>query len=259
MNSKYISTTDTAKLIREILKVEFPGIKFSVRSKMYSGGSSIDIGWTDGPTAKQVSAYTGMFEGATFDGMIDLKSYVTITNEDGEEIHYGADFVFENREYSDALTQKVAERAAHYYGMDVPVMNEHGWYDRGVHNFPVCNSNLDNLADKISQWRQYAVWEGSDIKFISVGNQFLPGELEMINEHPTIKLSEHSYHPMRLEFEAARKANEPKTPEPMPIVEPVAEVESVNPIIAKLQTIDILNVTPLEALNILAELKKLAH
>ena len=54
MQTRYISTTETAKIIRQELAKAFPGIKFSVKSKSYSGGSSIDVGWTDGPTPKMV-------------------------------------------------------------------------------------------------------------------------------------------------------------------------------------------------------------
>lgn len=276
MNSKRISLTDTAKLIRETLKTEFAGIKFSVRSKSYSGGSSIDIRWTDGPTSKQVNAFTSMFEGATFDGMIDLKSYVDIINEDGEKIHYGVDFVFENREYSDELTQKVAELAAHYYGMETPVMNDRGWYDRGVNNYPVSAHCYETLSDIISQWRQYAVWHNGEIEFITIENQIMPGDLEMLIEHPGIQLAESCYHPRRIEFEAAQKANEAKaaTVEPAPVVATIeqptevapeviaaiepAQVIEASPVIAKLQSIDLLNITPLDALNLLAELKRMA-
>jgi hypothetical protein len=48
MNREYISTTDTAKLARKMLKTAFPSVKFSVTSSSYSGGSSIRIKWLDG-------------------------------------------------------------------------------------------------------------------------------------------------------------------------------------------------------------------
>ena len=46
--SKYINLTETNKLIRRTLKEAFPSVKFSVRGRSYSGGSSTDITWTDG-------------------------------------------------------------------------------------------------------------------------------------------------------------------------------------------------------------------
>jgi Large polyvalent protein associated domain 29 len=54
--AKYLSCADTAKLIRAALKKTFLRVKFSVRSKTYSGGASVTVHWTDGPTAKQVDA-----------------------------------------------------------------------------------------------------------------------------------------------------------------------------------------------------------
>lgn len=69
---EYISTVETAKLIRIQLKKHFPAIKFRVRCNQYSMGSSIDIYWTDGPTKKKVDDIVKPFCGGAFDGMIDL-------------------------------------------------------------------------------------------------------------------------------------------------------------------------------------------
>lgn len=70
---RWIKTAEVAKLIRKHLKEAFPGQKFYVRSSSYSGGSSISVGWTDGPTTREVKAVTGPFQGARFDGSIDLQ------------------------------------------------------------------------------------------------------------------------------------------------------------------------------------------
>ena len=98
---KYISCVDTAKLIRAALKESFAGVKFSVTSSQYAGGASITIKYVDGPTSKQVEAVVKIFEGSYFDGMQDYKgqNYAAI---DGQEIRFGADFVFVNRYTSDA-------------------------------------------------------------------------------------------------------------------------------------------------------------
>ena len=101
-----ISTTDTAKLIRQALAAAFPGQKFSVKSKSYAGGSSITIKWTDGPTSSEVETVTEQFEGADFDGSQDLKTYHDSTL-NGESVHFGADFVFCNRNLSDAAIETV--------------------------------------------------------------------------------------------------------------------------------------------------------
>lgn len=86
------SLTETAAEARKSLKKAFPGQKFSVRSKAYSGGCSIDVSWTDGPTRSEVEAVVGHMHQCTFDSMTDLKEY---TNS-----RYGADYIFCNRTIS---------------------------------------------------------------------------------------------------------------------------------------------------------------
>lgn len=115
--ARYISTADTAKIIRQELKEKFPDCKFSVRSKSYSGGSSISVEWTDGPTGKEVEAIVFPFQGASFDGMQDLKTHHNSYYK-GEEVRWGADFVFASRDYSKVAYEKgleLAKQANHKY------------------------------------------------------------------------------------------------------------------------------------------------
>ena len=126
--TRYYTVAETAKLIRPILARHFPGIKFSVRSKSYSGGASIDVSWTDGPRSKTVDEFIKGFEGKSFDGMNDLASYqdswikpdgsaelayrpdsyggsipefVSDAPHPGAEmVRFGADYVFTNRHIS---------------------------------------------------------------------------------------------------------------------------------------------------------------
>ena len=69
---KYLSTTETAKLVRQQLKRAFPETKFSVRSDKYAGGASINVSWTDGPMKQEVEAITSNYTSKNFDGMIDM-------------------------------------------------------------------------------------------------------------------------------------------------------------------------------------------
>ena len=71
MASQYLSCAETAKLVRAALRESFPGVRFSVRSSVYSGGASINITYTNGPTYYAVKSVVAMFEGAYFDGMTD--------------------------------------------------------------------------------------------------------------------------------------------------------------------------------------------
>jgi hypothetical protein len=102
----YIRPADTAKLLRSALRESFPGCKFSVKTSVYSGGASITIRWTDGPSVKQAEAVSNVFSGAYFDGMIDYKGsrYALL---DGKRVSFGADFIFCSRRYSDEAVAKV--------------------------------------------------------------------------------------------------------------------------------------------------------
>ena len=71
--AEYIDTKDAAKLLRKALKRAFPAAKFSVRISRYSGGSSIDVGYTDGPKSADVEAVASQYQGKNFDGMIDME------------------------------------------------------------------------------------------------------------------------------------------------------------------------------------------
>lgn len=126
----YLTVAETAKLVRKALKPAFPGVKFSVRSDSYSGGASIDVYWTDGPTENAVTEVTEGYAGSRFDGQIDLKYHVehyllpdgtarirrTYGHSfpdcvaEGEQwfdlpegtrlVHFGADFIFAHRSVS---------------------------------------------------------------------------------------------------------------------------------------------------------------
>lgn len=138
MYDKYLSAAETAKIIRGRLTAQFPGIKFYVRSETYSGGASIHITWIDGPSTKAVDRVVKPYEGANFDGMIDLKTYVThwlmpdgtiaikhaegtqdargylpeIKNEKPEgavEVHFGADYIFTNRLYTPGYAKPIIQ------------------------------------------------------------------------------------------------------------------------------------------------------
>lgn len=68
MSYRYLSNVETAGLIRQRLKNEFPGVKFSVRSDT----CSILVRWKDGPALGSVKAVAESYESRGFDGSIDL-------------------------------------------------------------------------------------------------------------------------------------------------------------------------------------------
>ena len=70
--TEYLSATETAKLVRKALKSQFPGVRFSVRSKSHTGGASINVSWTDGPREATVRPVVQQYEAGGFDPSIDM-------------------------------------------------------------------------------------------------------------------------------------------------------------------------------------------
>ncbi|MGF6603274.1 hypothetical protein P3T23_008028 [Paraburkholderia sp. GAS448] len=132
---RYLSCTETAKLVRQSLKEAFPGIKFSVRGSTYSGGASIDVNWEDGPCEAQVDPIVDRYRGAYFDGMEDCKGsrFAMVTTEAGlEQVSFGADFIHLSRYHSDlALERAISAVFRRYYGnfrdanMEMPTVRDY--------------------------------------------------------------------------------------------------------------------------------------
>jgi len=105
---KYDSLTKGSKNLRRELKDAFPKTKFSVRSRSYSGGDSIDVNWTDGPTTEAVEKISDKYQQGNFNGMEDIYEYSS-TNV-WPDVFGGAKYVMTNRQYSnEAYLQAVAE------------------------------------------------------------------------------------------------------------------------------------------------------
>lgn len=68
---KQSSQAMAAAAIRKELKEKFPKIKFSVTSRGFSGGDSVDIHWENGVTCDQVCEITDKYQYGSFDGMND--------------------------------------------------------------------------------------------------------------------------------------------------------------------------------------------
>lgn len=150
--SLHLSCAETAKLVRKALKLAFPGQKFSVRSESYSMGASIHVTWTDGPTTQQVDRVIGVYAGADFDGMIDLKTHndhwlepdgsSTLAYAQGTTgsfveqicdpptsqsrlVSFGADFVQCQRSLSPEIEAKIQAEIAEFIGEPFPVEGQH--------------------------------------------------------------------------------------------------------------------------------------
>lgn len=103
----YYSPTETAAEIRKVLAAEFPGTKFSVKTRKYAGGSSVDVYYWDGPAYDAVKRAIGCMHGASFDGMTDSTSHHT-SEHNGQKVRWGADYLSVYRN----LTREPVEAAA---------------------------------------------------------------------------------------------------------------------------------------------------
>lgn len=129
----YLSAVDVSKLVRKALKVAFPGVPFSVRSR-----GSIDVSYVDGPPIEAVKRVVDRYAGSYFDGMIDYQG--SIYHElDGKPVRLLATFVFARRDLSgDAMLEAIKRaRAAGAYGADdlqvEPFINYKGKPDARLH------------------------------------------------------------------------------------------------------------------------------
>lgn len=152
METKHISGAETSKMIKQTLKQAFPSVKFSVRYKSYSGGSSISIHWTDGPTTKQVDAITNRFERCGFDGMQDLKTYLDPCELNGELVTFGADYISCSRSESfDALKRAALEVS---FECQLPLLEiERPDYSKSFYHSPSVKG-----GNYMTNWRFRSEW-----------------------------------------------------------------------------------------------------
>jgi hypothetical protein len=115
----YKTPAETTQAIREALKTAFPDVKFSVRKDR--GGGAGRVTWTDGPSAHAVETIAHRFQGK---GPMDHTDYAAPVYDmfDGEQVHWGLDYVFCTREVSDdvrhALETEVIQRIDDYRPAD---------------------------------------------------------------------------------------------------------------------------------------------
>lgn len=88
---KWLSCSDTAKLVREVLKKQFPGTKFSVRSKTYAGGGQgqtgliVDTSFEQPPASEAYLQLVDYVDGEKAPGarMGRRVGYLTLDRSDG--------------------------------------------------------------------------------------------------------------------------------------------------------------------------------
>lgn len=87
----YYSSAETAKMIRQELKMLFPTVKFSVRKTSHS---AIAVSFEGTRLlGEAVNKLVSKYRGGYFDGQTDSMNYIT-HNVNGQRVSYGADFIF---------------------------------------------------------------------------------------------------------------------------------------------------------------------
>jgi len=170
--SEEYSGPATAQCIRNVLAAMFPATKFRVSYSSYSGGSSIDVYWTDGPTSKQIDPILDAFSGADFDGMIDLKTHRDASEWRGKRVRFSVDFVHSQRSHSREFLARVADVVGHQVGRRVTI-GEHEqidggelrvpyqWHPHFADDEPVTLENLQVASDSHpggGEWLSTLVW-----------------------------------------------------------------------------------------------------
>lgn len=190
----YIDAADVAKMVRQDLKKHFAGEKFSVRTDKYSGGASVTIHWTDGPTGKQVEAIAKKYEGSDFDGMIDLKvSNIHYQNPDGsidfggtagtggsggsippqdccptypeaKRVHLGADYIFCTRSVTneESRLETIARRVWATYNTLADKPFSPTWRQERIGNEwmdTFCQRILTRIDFRVSDEQRINLWE----------------------------------------------------------------------------------------------------
>ncbi len=106
---KLYGVTLAAHNLRTLLKQQYPGTKFRVTTEKYSGGNSMTVRWTDGPTTKAIDALADRFSGGSFNGMEDIYE-----NHDSPWHVFGeARYIHTYHEYSDAVLAAAIARAGY--------------------------------------------------------------------------------------------------------------------------------------------------
>ncbi len=100
----------TAKAVRQELKKEFPGTKFSVRTR---SRSSVNVEWKDGAKFKDVENLLCKYERGSFNGMQDIYEY-TNKREDIPQ----TDFVFIDKKVSMEFHRQATEKLKNNYNLE---------------------------------------------------------------------------------------------------------------------------------------------
>ena len=110
------------------LALAFPGVRFSIKTRRFSGGDAIDVSWTDGPTSKQVDEIIDRYSAGSFDGMEDIYNY---SRNAWIEAFGAAKYVHSRRDMSDAAIERAIRLVSSKYALPAGVEISVAAYRKG--------------------------------------------------------------------------------------------------------------------------------
>lgn len=116
-----------AKSIRQELKLNFPGIKFSVSSESFAGGNAVNISYEDGVIRGVVEEIVSKYQYGSFNGMED---YYDITNRRNDVPQ--VKFVSTTRHMSESAKKIIAEELAQKFNIDVKSLLDYNYYHKDL-------------------------------------------------------------------------------------------------------------------------------
>lgn len=126
-----------AKAIRQEVKQAFPLVAFRIKSRSFSGGSAIDVEWTNGPTSDTVTKLVSKYQYGHFDVMTDCYD-ITNSRNDIPQVKY----VQIRREVSEDIKQAIFEKCRETYG---------GWENL---------TSMDEISEELK--KHWHVWRARD-------------------------------------------------------------------------------------------------
>lgn len=121
-----------AKAIRRELKKAFPKTKFSVTSKSYSMGNSVQVDWTDGPDTEAVNSIIKKYQYGHFDGMTDSYEFSNNRNDIPQAM-----FVTASRHISNSILEAAFTFAKGYFNWMKEVDSLESKINfNGLHSYP---------------------------------------------------------------------------------------------------------------------------
>lgn len=139
-NFRRLSYEESENILNAVLKESFPDQHFSYKKNNFSGGSYIEIFWTNGPSVMMLEKITSNLEGSVIDPTSEKKKN-KIFMIDGVKVQFGIDFIIGRRSLSDLEIQQA---------IDLVFQNWRADFEREKKNKPAVLEYREGLL-----WEEY--------------------------------------------------------------------------------------------------------